>query len=124
AASWRAKLTWNTYAGYTHDTLDAAHAPYFDPSHATAEDTELRGEWLWRRDPAAHRSLWHVVTLSLGSYQQSGFGAHSTWCARYEQRWSLSDHSQLNAAISRSEHPYDGNPESRTSISINYEGRF
>jgi tetratricopeptide (TPR) repeat protein len=120
----RTRLTWNTYGGYTHDTLDASQAPYFDPAHATAEDTELRGEWLGRRDPVAHRSLWHVLSLSIGSYQQSGFGAHPTWAARYEQRWSLSDHSELNVGISRSEHPYDGNPESRTAISISYGGRF
>ena len=73
---------------------------------------------------AAQRSLWHVVTLSVGSYQQGGFGAHPTWAAHYEQRWSLSDHSELNAGIARSEHPYDGNPESRTSVTVNYEGRF
>ena len=46
------------------------------------------------------------------------------WAAHYEQRWSLSDHSELNAGIARSEHPYDGNPESRTSVTVNYEGRF
>ena len=124
AASSGSKLTWNTYAGYAHDTLIASGAPYFDPARATAEDTELRGEWRGHRDPAAQRSLWHVVTLSVGSYQQSGFGAHPTWAAHYEQRWSLSDHSELNAGIARSEHPYDGNPESRTSVTVNYEGRF
>jgi biofilm PGA synthesis protein PgaA len=124
AASSRFKLTWNTYVGYSHDTLSAARAPYFDPAHAASEETELRGEWLGRRDSAAHRSMWHVIVVSAGSYQQAGFGAHPTWAARYEPRWSLSDHSELGFAIARSEHPYDGRPESRTSVSANYEGRF
>jgi biofilm PGA synthesis protein PgaA len=118
------KLTWNTYAGYTHNTLSASRAPYFDPAHATSEDTELRAEYLGRRDAAAHRSLWHVVTLSVGGYQQSGYGGRPTWAARYEQRWSLSDHSALNLEIARSGHPYDGNSESRTAASLNYDGRF
>jgi biofilm PGA synthesis protein PgaA len=124
AASARGRLTWNTYAGYTRDTLSASLAPYFDPARATAEDTELRGEWLGRHDSAAHRSLWHVLTLSAGEYQQSGFGSHPTWAARYEQRWTLSDHSELDFGIARSEHPYDGRPESRTSVSAAYQGRF
>jgi biofilm PGA synthesis protein PgaA len=123
-ASSRFKLTWNAYAGYTHDTLAASRAPYFDPPRATSEEGELRGEWLGRRDSAAHTSLWHVVTVSAGSYQQAGFGAHPTWAARYEPRWSLSDHSELGLSIGRSEHPYDGRQESRTSVSASYEGRF
>ena len=124
AASARAKLTWNTYAGYTHDTLEASRAPYFDPAHATSEEAELKGEWLGRHDPVSHRSLWHVVTISVGDYQQAGFGAHPIWAARYEQRWSLSDHADLNIGLSRSEHPYDGRPESRTAVTFNYDGRF
>jgi biofilm PGA synthesis protein PgaA len=123
-ASSRFKLTWNAYVGYSHNTLSAARAPYFDPPRARSEESELRGEWLGRRDTTAHRSLWHVITISFGNYQQAGFGAHSTWAARYEPRWSLSDHSELGLGIARSEHPYDGRPESRTSVSANYEGRF
>ena len=124
AASSRFKLTWNTYVGATHDSLPASRAPYFDPAHATSEDTELRAEWLGRRDPLMHRTLWHVVTVSAGNYQQSGFGGRPTLGARYEQRWTLSDHSGLNAGIGASVHPYDGHQESRASVSIGYEGRF
>ncbi len=124
AASSRSKLTWNTYLGYTHDTLSASLAPYFDPARATSEDTELRWEWLGRRDPAAHRAIWHVVTLSAGDYQQGGFGARPDWAVRYELRWSLSEHSELHAGIGRSEHPYDGREEARTAVSIGFEGRL
>jgi len=118
------KLVWNSYAGATRDSLDASRAPYFDPARATSEETELRGEWLGWRDPASRRSRWHVVTASLGRYQQSGFDTRPTMAVRYEQRWSLSDHSELSFGVGRSRHPYDGSEESRTSLFLNYEGRL
>ncbi len=118
------KMTWNNYVGTTHDSLAAALAPYFDPAHASSQETELRGEWLGQRDVRLEKSRWHVLTVSIGRYEQSGFATHTTAVLRYEQRWTLSDHSEFGFGITRSHHPYDGNQEWRTTASLNYEGRF
>ena len=123
-ASNRGKIVWNSYAGATRDSLDAARAPYFDPARASSQETELHAEWLGWRDQATQRSRWHVVTASVGRYQQSGFDTGLTLALRYELRWSLSDHSELAFGLGRSRHPYDGHEESRTSLFLNYEGRL
>jgi biofilm PGA synthesis protein PgaA len=124
AASDRARLVWSNSADVVGDTLDARQAPYFDPSHATSEQTELRAEWLGWRDSALRRSRWHVVTASLGRFQQSGYGSGPLAALHYGQRWALSDHSALSFDLGHSRHPYDGHSEARTSIGLSYEGRF
>jgi len=124
AASDRGKLVWNNSVGMVSDSLDARLAPYFDPARAYSQETELRGEWLGWRDSAMRQSRWHVVTVSLGRFQQNGYGTRPMAALRYEQRWSLSDHSEFGFGIGHSIHPYDGQSESRTSIFLNYEGRF
>jgi biofilm PGA synthesis protein PgaA len=124
AASDRGRLVWNNMADVVADSLDARQAPYFDPSHATSQQTELRGEWLGWRDSALRRSQWHIVTLSLGRFQQSGYPTRPMAAVRYEQRWALSDHSGLGFELGHNRHPYDGHSEARTSVGLRYEGRF
>jgi biofilm PGA synthesis protein PgaA len=124
AASDRTRLVWNTGVDVVGDSLDARLAPYFDPSHASSQQTELRGEWLGWRDSSLRRSRWHIVTLSVGRFQQSGYPTRPMAAVRYEQRWNLTDHSRLSFELGHGRHPYDGRSEARTSIGLSYEGRF
>jgi biofilm PGA synthesis protein PgaA len=124
AASVRSKLVCDASVSVVHDSLPASRAPYFDPAHALAFDTGLRGEWLGGRDSPRQRSWWHLVTLSVGTYEQQGFGTRPTASASYGQRWTLSNHSELHFEAGHGVHPYDGRSESRTFVSISYEGRL
>jgi biofilm PGA synthesis protein PgaA len=91
----------------SRNSLDGA--AYFNPGRDLAIDLTLIGEQrLWRR---YDRSFLHRLHLSLGSYDQQGFGGGATRGIRYEHEWNFDGRLSLLYGAQRTLHPYDGQDE-------------
>ncbi len=96
--------------------------PYFNPAKALSSDFSLTGEWLhWREE---QKSLWHRLSLSVGSYDQDGFDNLASARINYEIDWNASDVMAFRFALGRSMHPYDGVQDFRNYANFSFNRRF
>ena len=90
------------------------NASYFNPDSDFSPSVTLRNDWLgWRR---YERAFYHRLSLSAGTYRQTGYSSSALWLAAYEHNWWLSDRTEVLYGVSRSMHPYDGVDEFETRL--------
>jgi biofilm PGA synthesis protein PgaA len=97
-------------------------APYFNPSSDFTPSLTLANDWLtWRRYA---RSFRQRLSLTLGSYRQSGFGAGGVWGVQYEHVWEVDRRLYLRYGLGRDAHPYDGARTTRDYALLTLGWRF
>ncbi len=97
-------------------------APYFNPSSDFTPSLTLANDWLtWRRYA---RSFRQRLSLTAGSYHQSGFGAGGVWGVQYEHIWEVDRRLYLRYGLGRNVHPYDGARTTRDYALLTLGWRF
>ena len=79
-------------------------------------------EHLTRRD--YDHSFRQRLTLSLGTYWQSGFGNGKIEAIEYQHRWELDRNLWLGYGVGRRLRPYDGVQEARNFGTLTVRWRF
>ena len=95
---------------------------YFNPPHDHSVWVDGALEHLTWRD--YDHSFRQRLTLSLGTYWQSGFGSGKNEAIEYQHRWELDRNLWLRYAVGRRLRPYDGVQESRNFGTLTVRWQF
>jgi biofilm PGA synthesis protein PgaA len=106
--------------GFSRNSL--SDAPYFNPSHDLTFSVTPMIEQTVRR--MYRRAFIHRLFLSVGGYDQAGFGTRPIASLRYQQEYEFSDTQALLWGFSLSRNVYDGRPVGSYSFYATYRGRF
>ena len=116
----RSKLELTGEVAASH--ADRNDVPYFSPLRDTTLLVGLHDEWrLFRR---YENSLTQSADLSIGRYDQAGFGAGSLWHIRYSLRWQPSQRLAVSAGLERSRQFFDGAVEHSTALVATLNARL
>ncbi len=106
--------------GLTRNSLQ--DAPYFNPSHDLTLSITPMIEQTIRR--IYGRAFVHRLFLSVGAYDQTGFGTRPIASLRYQQEYDFSDTQALLWGFSLSRNVYDGQSVGSYSLYATYRVRF
>ncbi len=96
--------------------------PYYSPQQDASASVTLDNTWLlWRRYQRAFR---HRFTLTLGGYQQQGYGVGPLLGVRYEHMWQADGRFDLVYGIGWHRRIYDGDPENGVDGNLAVRWRF
>ncbi len=101
---------------------DTPSALYFNPQSDSEADLTITQDWrLWGRyDNSLHQRL----GLTVGTYQQQGYGSGGVWGLMLEQEWRWGERASLRYGYSRVRHPYDGKADFGSKVYLNIDWRF
>ncbi len=96
--------------------------PYYSPQQDASASVTLDNTWLlWRRYQRAFR---HRLALTVGAYQQQGYGTGPLLGARYEHLWQADGRFDLVYGIGWHRRIYDGDPENGVDGDLSVRWRF
>jgi len=103
-----------------NDVID--NARYFNPSKDLGLSVTAMNDWtLWR----AYERSWHQrAGLTVGRYQQQGFGSDQLWSLKLEQVLDWSQRFSVTYGLTRTAHPYDGSTSIGNRVYLNLDWRF
>lgn len=101
---------------------DTPSALYFNPRSDSEADLTITQDWrLWGHyDNSLHQRL----GLTLGTYQQQGYGSGGVWGLMLEQEWRWGERASLRYGYTRVRHPYDGQADFGSKVYLNIDWRF
>ncbi len=97
-------LTLNGDLYASRNSID--NAPYFNPNHDKSASVELENRWRTYRRYS--KSLYQVLGIGAGVYDQDGFGSEPTASLRYQHEWRFNDRIGLDYGLTWSQRVYDG----------------
>lgn len=103
----------------SRNTLDAA--AYFNPPRDKSVSVVHRTDFVL--NTRFRRHVDHLF-LSVGTYDQQGFGSHGIWGIRYEQDYDFTDRVALSAGAGYARRVYDGAGEFQTSLNVSLRWLF
>lgn len=106
----------------TSHNRDTPSALYFNPLSDSEADLTITQDWrLWGHyDNSLHQRL----GLTLGTYQQQGYGSGGVWGLLLEQEWRWGERASLRYGYTRVRHPYDGQADFGSKVYLNIDWRF
>ena len=99
-----------------------ADASYYNPRSDLSLELTGINEWLLIR--RFDRSFLHRLGLSLGLYQESGFGNKPVAGIYYEHEWQFHDRLNLVYGVALNRPVYDGAYETDSRLYLNLDWRF
>jgi len=98
-----------------------ANTDYFNPSHDRSITVVHKTDFVY--DTRFRRHVDHLY-LSVGQYDQEGFGGHGIWGVRYEQDYDFTERTALSLGVGYGRHVYDGGAEYEISVNAAYRYLF
>lgn len=112
----------DTQLGVSASNNSLNDAVYFNPRNDASFDVQMINEWtLWRNYLYSFK---HRLVLGMGQYWQQDYGAKDMETVRYEHEWNFDPFRTLSYGIAYERHPYDGEIDTRISVSLNLTWHF
>jgi biofilm PGA synthesis protein PgaA len=99
-----------------------AGASYYNPRSDLSLELSAVNEWLLMR--RYDRSFLHRLGVSLGLYQENGFGNKPVGGLYYEHEWQFYDRLNLVYGVALNRPVYDGSYETHSRLYLNLHWRF